>query len=95
MAALTLELEILQADPGLVLSVRVGDVLDARRDAIRVVFRLHGPGRYAASLDLPDHGLPAAAARVGAAPEDGGDPSPPSRGSGCRSSPAPPAGSRR
>ncbi len=54
MAALTLELEILQADPGLVLSVRVGDVLDARRDAIRVVFRLHGPGRYAASLDLPD-----------------------------------------
>ena len=53
-AALTLELEVSRAGPGEVLSVRVGDVLDARRDAMAVDFRLHGPGRYVAGLDLPD-----------------------------------------
>ena len=53
-AAVTLELEVSLADPGALLSVRVGDVLDARRDAISVDFRLRGPGRYAAGLDLPD-----------------------------------------
>ena len=53
-AALTLELEVSRAGPGEVLSVRVGDVLDARRDAMAVDFRLHGLGRYVAGLDLPD-----------------------------------------
>ena len=53
-AALTLELEVSRAGPGEILSVRVGDVLDARRDAMAVDFRLQGPGRYVAALDLPD-----------------------------------------
>ena len=53
-AALTLELEVSRAGPGEILSVRVGDILDARREALAVDFRLHGPGRYVAGLDLPD-----------------------------------------
>ena len=53
-AAVTLKLRIAKAEPGAVLTVRVGDVLDARRKAMIVDLRVPGPGGYSVTLDIPD-----------------------------------------
>lgn len=53
-AAVTLELKVADAEPGSVLTARVGDVLDSRRFATIIDFRVPGPGEYRVTLDIPD-----------------------------------------
>ena len=53
-AAVTLKLHIAKAEAGAVMTVRVGDVLDARRKAVIVDLRVRGPGQYSVTLDIPD-----------------------------------------
>lgn len=52
--AVTLDLNIAKAEPGSVITVRVGDVLDSRRFAMIVDLRVPGPGEYSVTLDIPD-----------------------------------------
>jgi hypothetical protein len=53
-AAVTLNLRIAKAEAGAVLTVRVSDMLDARRMATMVDLRVAGPGEYSVTLDIPD-----------------------------------------
>lgn len=53
-AAVTLKLRITKAESHAVLTVRVGDVLDARRKTAIVDLRVPGPGEYSVTLDIPD-----------------------------------------
>lgn len=52
--AVTLELDVSAARRDTILTVRVTDVLDARRSAMTVDFQLQEPGRYEVCLDVPD-----------------------------------------
>lgn len=53
-AAVTLKLRVVKAEAGAVITVRVGDVLDARRKAVIVDLQIPGPGVYSVTLDIPD-----------------------------------------
>lgn len=54
LAAVTFDLLITQAPPNALLTLRVQDVLDPRRECMGVDFRVPGPGRYRVTLDTPD-----------------------------------------
>lgn len=53
-AAISLQLNIAGAEPKSVLTVRVQDVLDPRRESMGVDFQVPGPGTYTVTLDTPD-----------------------------------------
>ena len=53
-AAVTLKMLVENAEAGAAVTVRVGDVLDARREAMIVDLRVPGPGEYSVTLDIPD-----------------------------------------
>lgn len=53
-AAVKLKLRIAKVERGAVFTVRVGDVLDARRKAMIVDLRVPGRGEYSVTLDVPD-----------------------------------------
>ena len=53
-AAVTLKMRVENAEAGAVVTVRVGDVLDARRKAMIVDLRVPGRGEYSVTLDIPD-----------------------------------------
>lgn len=53
-AAVSLELDIAGVEPGALLTVRVQDVLDPRREVMGADFQVAGPGRYVVTLDAPD-----------------------------------------
>ncbi|HAY78435.1 MAG TPA: hypothetical protein DCY79_01365 [Planctomycetaceae bacterium] len=52
--AITLKMRVENAETGAVVTVRVGDVLDARRKAMIVDLRVPAPGDYSVTLDIPD-----------------------------------------
>ena len=53
-AAVTFDLRLAQAPPNALLTLRVHDVLDPRRESMGVDFRVPGPGLYRVTLDTPD-----------------------------------------
>jgi len=52
--AVAFDLDIARVEPGTMLTIRVQDVLDPRRECMGVDFELSGPGRYSFTLDTPD-----------------------------------------
>ena len=52
--AVSLQLEISQIEPDSLLTVRVQDVLDPRRESMGVDFQVPGPGAYSIVMDMPD-----------------------------------------
>jgi len=52
--AITFELHITAIEPGALLTLRVHDVLDPRRESMGVDFSVTGPGVYKVTLDTPD-----------------------------------------
>lgn len=56
-AGVTFELDVAQVGANAVLTARVQDALDLRREVMSADFHVPGPGRYIISLDTPDQAL--------------------------------------